>query len=117
MPEQTKSISESLAKSMPALGVLIGDKSLPVPTTFSAARILESYIKILQKYLTLTSHMKVSGKSTHGSDSDPDSEDEDSSKSSQVNEKKEMISFARNVERSQRIGEESYPSEHLYECE
>ena len=113
-----------LAKALPKLGeVLLKKSSLPVPSTFSANRVVEIYRAILQKYLQSkksSSHKPSKKRVRFDSSSDKDSVSGDSSASedSGSNDMSKAVKWhIKSSERSLRIGEDKYSDDHLYECE
>ena len=117
-------LKTELAKALPKLGeVLLNKSSLPVPSTFSADRIVEIYRAILERYLRLN---KVSRKNSskkrvrfdYSSDDRSSASDDSSNDNSSSNEVSKAVKWhIKSAERSLRIGEDKYSDEHLYECE
>ena len=113
-----------MAKALPKLGeVLLKKPSLPVPSTFSANRVVEIYRAILQKYLHSKkfssqnpSKKRVRFDSSSGEDSGSD--DSSTSEDSRSKEVSKAVKWhIKSSERSLRIGEDKYSDDHLYECE
>ena len=125
--EDFEKLRPSLANALPKLGeVLLRRSALPVPSTFSAYRVVEVYRNILERFLMATK-MQGKKKSSKGRLRDKSSSDEysvsdkESSSSDEDDEAKEVSKAVKwhikSSEKSLRIGESSYSQEHLYECE
>ena len=113
-------VRSALAKAMPSLGEkLVGERGLPVPESFSAERMVEAYIHILERHLAFTKILTTRRKSKRRSDSSEDDAENGERRDSRKDKSEEMAlkAVTKDIEESLRIGKEEYPSEHLYECE
>ena len=126
LPEAREKMRSPIIKALPLMAKkLLKEDGLPVPTSFSTAKVIETYSSILTRYLRITECLlktkdkrarnvrpddNESGDSS-GGDSDAPDGDEDKNKA------KEIETYTKLVEESLRIGEVSYPEPHLYECE
>ena len=112
-----------LVRAMPLLArELLKIEGLPAPKSFSTDKVVETYKDILVRYLSLTECLvpnprkKVRYADEEGESGDSSDEaDKDVAKSAKL--KKEISKHTKEIESALRIGEESYPESHLYECE
>lgn len=123
--EDMEKVKVSLANALPKLGgVLLKKPALPVPSTFSAVRVVEVYRNILERFLMMTKvqKKKPSKRRFRDRSSSDDYSVSSDEGSSEAEASAKVVSKAvkwhiKSAEKSLRIGEESYSEEHLYECE
>ena len=123
--EQKTALKDALANALPSLGKgLVGENDLPVPKSFSPGRVAEAYMNILERHLALTRTLKQRKRDKHssslsssGESASSDEGDAASSKRVKKEEKRSLKQLTKEVEESLRIGENTYSSDHLYECE